>query len=60
MKLRFRTVVCSSRFRPEYGTDEYSLDLPTPLHWRKIYPRRQAGFMEEEIGLNPEATGKAI
>lgn len=60
MKLRFRTVVCSSRSRSEYGVDKYSLDLLASLRWRKMYPRRWAGFVEEHIGLNPEATGKAI
>lgn len=50
MKLRFRTVVSSYRSRSEYGVDEYSLDLLAALHWRKMYPRRRAGFVEEQIG----------
>lgn len=58
MKLRYRTVVCSSK--SEYGVDEYSLDLLAALRWRKTYPRRRAGFVEGETGLNPGATGKAI
>lgn len=58
MKLRYRTVACSSK--SEYGVDEYSLDLFAALRWRKTYPRRRAGFAEGETGLDPEAIGKAI
>lgn len=60
MELKFRKVVRSFTSRSEYGVNGYSLDLPASLCCRKIYPRRRAIFVEEEIGLNPEATGKLI
>lgn len=59
MKLRFRAIVCSSRSRSEHGVEEYPLDLLASLFWRKMYPRRRAAFVEEQIGLNPQAIRKA-